>query len=181
MTTSDKPQGRWMSETVHWSTRGSSVGFVEHVVAPASRGCEQQAGSHRVQWDAEGVVRRQDPLARHRLQAQQARCVPPVGDVVCGWRGRRRSWRRLLRWRRGLPASCRLCSAQRRLQGQNLHSCGQLTPGSPGPATTQVTLVSLLMEPTANLFTRPIWSCSHHNPALLITQCNSMFDEAPHA
>ena len=78
--------------------------------------------SHRVQRDAGGVVRRHDPLARHRLQAEQARRVLPASNVCRGRRRRRRVRRRLLRRARvrGLPASLRTLRSVRKQAARGL-------------------------------------------------------------
>ena len=73
--------------------------------------------SHRVQGDAEGVMRRHDPLPRHRLETEKARRVEPAGDVRRGRRRRRRVRRRLLRRMlrtRSLPATFRLWPVRER-------------------------------------------------------------------
>ena len=74
-------------------------------------------------------MRRHDPLARHRLQAQQTRRVAPAGDVRRGRRWRRRGRRRLLLRRlRGRAPLFRLDVARGclRRQGSSSHKRSKL-------------------------------------------------------
>ncbi len=76
-------------------------------------------------------MRRRDPLARHRLQAEQARRVLPAGNFCWGRRGRWRVRRRLLRRARehGLPACLRKLPSVRRQAARGLlHGVTHLVP-----------------------------------------------------